>query len=115
MNPPKYTLRVKKADNHLIIHLNGAKIYEKKTNGNPDLNDEVDITDELNPHPTNNILISHGYNFPPDREDAYNPWEFHYQVFKDDARMLDVHIISEGHDTEGLKINLSHNIVKERP
>ena len=72
----KYTIKIEKADNQLKLVLNDAVIYDKHTEQDPDLNDVIDITSRLNPHPTINRLIADGYNHPDVAPDSYNPWHF---------------------------------------
>ncbi len=42
-------VRVSHADNQLVIFLNGAVVYDKRTEGDPQFSDTVELTNQLTP------------------------------------------------------------------
>lgn len=57
----KATLHVTRADNEVSAFLNGIQVYDKKTEGNPALNESVDLTEYL--VPGINVIVVVGINW----------------------------------------------------
>ena len=57
------TLTVTRADNELIAVLNCVTVYDRKTENNPVLNDNVDLTPLLKTGGCCNCLILYGINW----------------------------------------------------
>ena len=79
-------------DNRLSIKMNNAVLYERTFNGDPLLNEIVDIIDELQPWPFENNIEFVGYNGPFANPDftMRNPWHFKFTITKDDLIVVDV-------------------------
>ena len=111
---PTYTFNVYRCDNRIVAQLNNQTMYEKYTDHDPALSDSVDITDMLNPWPTQNHIIVSLYNGPSGG--PINPYNFHYQIKKDAAVVVDIQVNSGGATAPaGLVGSHDHTIVKEQP
>ena len=115
MPDPVYQIRIHRCDNRLVFLLNGVSIYDRYVDNDPVLDDVRDITDELQPHPYQNVITVQGYNGPR-APNELNPWRFHYQILKDGEEVVG---FSQGSSStvagQGQVFSNSHTIVKERP
>lgn len=59
------------ADNQIVVFLNGSKVYEKSTEGDPSLNEDVNLTGRLKSG--RNLLALVGANWS-------GPWHFKGKV-----------------------------------
>ena len=82
----EYCINIKRADNRLVIFLNGETVWDSGlTHGDPDLNELVNITPYMIEHIDHSIeLIFEGFNDTYTSDESVgelNPWHFHYRVF----------------------------------
>ncbi len=113
--PNVFLIRVLKCDNRLVFKLNGQIVYDKNYEHNPNLKDIVDITAKLQPHPFPNVVHVEGTNNRTTSYSHHNPWEFHYEITKDNQPIVTVQDSSDGASVDGgVKLSTHHTIVKER-
>lgn len=58
------TLKVTRADNEIMAYLNGNMIYDKKTEGNPLLNDQIQISGLMQAGANELILVGVNWGGP---------------------------------------------------
>jgi len=93
-----FLVRVKNADNELIIRLNGNTVYQKGQHGDPTMNDEVNLTDRL-ALGCNNLVLELS-NWP---HRTANPWHIRYEISAAGSKLpvVDVRSPSNGPDPVG--------------
>ncbi|MEM7106152.1 MAG: hypothetical protein AAF502_23670 [Bacteroidota bacterium] len=90
----KWSIQFIRIDNKVKIYQNGAVVYESQfVDSNPILNEVVVLNNVIYDDNGEATIYVKIYN-PPYKD--YNPWEVHYNIFKDDVHYGTVHQYGDG-------------------